>query len=192
MTQPKAPSIPTLPGADTGPPPGALPPQQEHVVNITNPGAPVVPATQPPPITASPQAQANTQAAAQASVASGETKEKPPMFDWVQRNSMDRSLITVQHQEINGGQPTELKLNKYTFNIRNLVGRVKGQLYGAFPDPECDDSVELQAVVTCGVQWKLLATAQSVVDPGEFTDDDLMYALYREVNEYWNLFRGSK
>ena len=142
------------------------------------------PTTQPVPAEAPPHKAADVQAAVQREAASGNLAEKPPLHDWITRDRFDRSVIRVQHKEL-GPEPLELELVKMTFNVRHTIGRFKGQLLGAFPDPDCFESAEFQAVVTCGIKWP------DTVSPGDFMDEDLMTALYHEVNVFWGLFRSS-
>lgn len=178
----REPSIPRIPGS--GPP---VPSFLERIPGLEDSGTGPKSNTQPPPDDAPPQVHANVQAAVQHGVSAGELTEKPPMFSWIQRNPHNRNIIIVTHREL-GPQPVELEISKYTFNVRNQVGRFKGQLLGPMPDPDCEETAELQAVVACGILWRKLDTTPPI-DPGEFTDEELMMALYREVNAYWALFR---
>ena len=147
-----------------------------------------VPATQPPPAYAPPQQAADVQAATQHEVAARGLKEKPPLQPYIKRSQFERHLITVHHKEI-APEPFELEMNKYTFGIRNAVGRLKGQLQGVIPDPDAEFTCEYQAVVTVGFKWPVGEDGSLAINPANFTDENLMAALYREVNVFWDLFR---
>jgi hypothetical protein len=109
-------------------------------------------------------------------------ERKPPLHPFITRHEEDQAMFSCAHKEADG----TFRMHKPSFGRDVELQRIAGSLAGATPTIGGEQLAEIMAVLSVGFE-----SAPQGFNPSDIVDTRrLAQALFREVTEYWAIFRS--